>query len=490
MGGIRPEPTGEGHAIMWPVTRGRAARRVALGVVTAGLLAVPMTVLTARVAGAAQRVTTCSGSPSARGSLPFEVARARSGQKIHVATSCPASAPIELSAPLSIDTDLDISGPGAASLVLSGGNSSGVIDVGVSGTLELSGVTLEDGSAADGGAIHNEGTLTVDDSTLSGNSASSGGGIDNDGTVTVDDSTLSGNHAEFGGALLNFGAATVENSTLSGNTATQAGGALLNEGTSTVAVSTVSDNAVDAGGGGGGGIFNGSSLVVSTSTVADNTAPAEGGGIFNTGGAMTTVAGTIVAGSSSGDCAGTTTDAGYNLSDDATCDFTAGQHSLSDTDPDLGPLADNGGTTATQLPGPTSPALDQIPLNTFVDGIVLCPGTDQRGVERPQAVGCDIGAVEPVLPAAITSADRATAAVASPFSFTVTTSGTPTPKVSISGTLPKGIHFVNQFRTALIYGTATSNAPGVYSIVITATFRSRSSTQTATQDFTLTVVNG
>jgi hypothetical protein len=462
---------------------------VVSGVVLTGIVAVPVTVLAAPVAGAAQPVTTCSGSASVRGSLPFEVARARSGRKIEVAASCPASAPIELAAPLSVDDDLDISGPGAASLVLSGGKSSGVIDVGVSGTLVLSGMTVEDGSAADGGGIDNGGTLTVDDSTLSGNNASSGGGIDNGGTLTVDDSTLSGNSAPFGGALLNFGTATVNDSTLSGNSATQAGAGVLNEGTLTMAVDTVSDNAVGTGGD-GGGIFNGSSLLLSSSTVAGNTAPGAGGGIFSGGGAMTTVGGTIVAGSPSGDCSGTMTDAGYNLSDDGTCGFTAGQHSLPETDPDLGPLADNGGPTETQAPGPTSPALDQIPLDTFVDGAVLCPGTDQRGVARPQAVGCDIGSVEPVLPAAITSPDSATATVGSPFSFTVTTSGTPAPKLSKSGPLPKGIYFVNQFRTALIYGTAGSKAVGVYSITITATFRTRSSTQTATQAFTLTVVNG
>ena len=206
-----------------------------------------------------------------------------------------------------------------------------------------------------------------------------------------------------------------------------------------MAVDTVSGNAVQTGGDGGGGIFNGSSLLLSSSTIAANTAPVGGGGIFSGGGATTTVAGTIVAGSRSGDCSGTVTDAGYNLSDDGTCGFTAGQNSLPETDPDLGPLADNGGTTETQAPGPTSPALDRIPLDTFVDGVILCPGTDQRGVARPQAVGCDIGSVEPVLPAAITSADRATATVGSPFSFTVTTSGTPAPKLSMTGTLPKGI---------------------------------------------------
>jgi len=53
----------------------------------------------------------------------------------------------------------------------------------------------------------------------------------------------------------------------------------------------------------------------------------------------------------------------------------------------LGPLQDNGGPTMTVLPLPGSPAIDG------ADG-ANCPATDQRGVQRPQGVGCDIGAVE------------------------------------------------------------------------------------------------
>jgi hypothetical protein len=110
-----------------------------------------------------------------------------------------------------------------------------------------------------------------------------------------------------------------------------------------------------------------------------------------------TVTGTIVADQAAGvpDCFGTVDDGGYNLSGDKanSCSFSAGEHDLVKTDPKLGPLADNGGPTSTQLLGKGSPAIDAIP-----GGAANCASgaTDQRGVARPQPAGnaCDIGAVE------------------------------------------------------------------------------------------------
>ena len=56
-------------------------------------------------------------------------------------------------------------------------------------------------------------------------------------------------------------------------------------------------------------------------------------------------------------------------------------------EPMLGALADNGGPTPTFLPMAGSPIID-------VANAAMCPPTDQRGVPRPQGVGCDVGAVE------------------------------------------------------------------------------------------------
>jgi hypothetical protein len=59
---------------------------------------------------------------------------------------------------------------------------------------------------------------------------------------------------------------------------------------------------------------------------------------------------------------------------------------LNNTDPKLGPLADNGGPTPTHaLIG--SPAIDAADSSS-------CPSTDQRGAPRPSGLACDIGAYE------------------------------------------------------------------------------------------------
>jgi hypothetical protein len=62
---------------------------------------------------------------------------------------------------------------------------------------------------------------------------------------------------------------------------------------------------------------------------------------------------------------------------------------LTNTDPMLARLADNGGPTETQALKPGSPAIDH--GGTSANG---CPATDQRGVLRPQGPACDIGAFE------------------------------------------------------------------------------------------------
>jgi hypothetical protein len=151
------------------------------------------------------------------------------------------------------------------------------------------------------------------------------------------------------------------------------------------------------------------------------------------------ITGSIVATNSVDDCLIHTSnqaaaDKGYNLDSDRTCGFSPANHSQSGVNPNLGPLQNNGGPTDTQAPVLTSPAVDQIPNPTTVNGNTLCPGTDQRGVSRPQGTKCDIGAVEVTQIAPTQLTTSLTGGSQSGSSITVPT-GTPvTDSATLSGT--------------------------------------------------------
>ena len=65
---------------------------------------------------------------------------------------------------LDITQDLTIDGPGAGQLAVSGDDSSEVFNIGSGATVTISGLTITDGNASDGGGIANAGTLTLEDS--------------------------------------------------------------------------------------------------------------------------------------------------------------------------------------------------------------------------------------------------------------------------------------------------------------------------------------
>ena len=84
---------------------------------------------------------------------------------------------------------------------------------------------------------------------------------------------------------------------------------------------------------------------------------------------------------------------------------------------------------------------------------------------------------------AITSAASASSIVGTAFSFTVTTTGAPTPSLTETGSLPAGVSFKdNGDGTATISGTPASGSGGSYPIQITAA----NSVGGTTQSFTLT----
>jgi len=360
-------------------------------------------------------VTSCSGSPSTPGSLPYEVANASSGDMVNFSVSCPPNSPIMIASTINIDADLIIAGPGAGNVVVSGNFAVQVFNLASGVTGLISGITIEDGNAinGEGGGISNSGTLTVFDTAVSDDAGSYiGGGILSSGTLTVLDSAVSGNTSgEGGGGIFNLGGTlVVSNSTLAGNTG-QYGGGIQNIGSLSVSNSTISGNGQLGGEGGGifdtgGGMtiadstFSGNianyggaidvehgSLFITNSTLSGDTATSHGSELGNLSGSITAAATIAATATSAGACWGSVTDAGYNLDDDGTCGFTAST-SYSEVAAQLDPLGlqANGGSTLTIALEPTSPG------NRAVTTASLCSGPDQRGVARPTP--CDIGAYQ------------------------------------------------------------------------------------------------
>ena len=83
-----------------------------------------------------------------------------------------------------------------------------------------------------------------------------------------------------------------------------------------------------------------------------------------------------------------------------------------------------------------------------------------------------------------TSRSAATAAYGAAFSFMVTTTGSPAPRISRTGRLPSGVRFTDHRNgTATISGTPSKATAGPYPLTLTA----RNTSGTATQAFTLSV---
>ena len=309
-----------------------------------------------------------------------------------------------------------------------------LVNTTISGNSAVGTGTPSEFPAALGGGIDNSGTLSVTNSTFSGNSAmgsiSNGGGIFNDdsGTLSVTNSTFSGNSASgfasFGGGIFNddSGTLSVTNSTFSGNSAMggleSVGGGIFNSGTLSVTNSTFSGNLATSTFSGssatgflmgsfGGGIADEGVGSITYVTADDNSA-ASGGGI-----AVDSPSGSIgpqalfdsidsifqnTQGGNVSVAAGSFRSLGHNLFSDAP-DVSLDATDLVNTNPLLGPLANNGGPTLTQALLPGSPAINAgIP----VVGVT----TDQRGAPRPAGSAPDLGAFQVQPPLSVLSLQR------------------------------------------------------------------------------------
>ena len=145
----------------------------------------------------------------------------------------------------------------------------------------------------------------------------------------------------------------------------------------------------------GAAIYNyGNVAIINNSTLSGNTAT-YAGGIYNASGSLK-LQNSIVASNGLPNCSGTVTSDGYNLSGDNTCNLT-GSGDLTNANPLLGPLQNNGGTTQTMALLAGSPAVDAGNPSGCTDGQDNLLTTDQRGMPRPDPEdkrGCDMGAYE------------------------------------------------------------------------------------------------
>jgi hypothetical protein len=221
-------------------------------------------------------------------------------------------------------------------------------------------------------------------------------------SVDISASTFDGNAAQWGGAFDVFteGApVSLTNSTVTGNSSSFLGAVAVDGAEASLAYDTIVGNAVvDPPAGslmsaGSGARWGGVHAAV------PDVPPTPA----NLSGSSVTVFGTIVAlPQGAGNCdISAPVSQGYNWSDDATCGFTdATDKVATPNDPQLNALGAWGGPTQTMLPvtprygGATSPVIDAIPAAACQTGVAAGITTDQRGVTRPQLVGCDIGAVE------------------------------------------------------------------------------------------------
>jgi predicted outer membrane repeat protein len=291
--------------------------------------------------------------------------------------------------------------------------------------LTISGTTVS-ASSVEGGALYNDagGTTTVTNASITNTTVNGTGatGVIDGGviynvaglsltTVNATGATLTADEEVQGGFFDNDGAATATDVTFGSGTVSVTGGAtpeadgsaLFNDGTLAATNMTVDDVTATVAAGGtfnyGVDIASATGNTFTNATIANNTmsGPAANTfGLFVVGGDSLSLLNTIVAASPAAtNCgfgtAGAIASQGHNLDNGASCDMNAAGD-LKNANPEVQPLANNGGSVLTGALASTSPAIDA-GTNTG------CPTTDARGVSRPQGTSCDIGAYEYVTPA-------------------------------------------------------------------------------------------
>lgn len=294
-----------------------------------------------------------------------------------------------------------------------GGNGGGIYHSGA--MLTLNNVSVITNTANAAGGMRSDGVTVISNTTFVSNTAvATAGAFENFAPATLMSVTIRGNHAfNAAGLYTQGGPMTISNSSIIGNVGSLQNGGITTGGPLTITNSSILSNT--AGTSDSGGILNNSgSLWLTNVTISGNSAPnGSGGGLLNfnaginyltnvtiytntasTGGGVdlfsgsVTLSNTILANNAGGNCGGQpVTSAGHNLDSASTCSLAA-SGDLTNTNPLLGPLVNNGGPTLTHALLTGSPAINH---GTNAG----CPSTDQRSFRRISP--CDIGAYEYML---------------------------------------------------------------------------------------------
>jgi hypothetical protein len=270
----------------------------------------------------------CSAAPSETGTAAFfpRTGKPRDVTAMLAAGTMAAPAALDLAEPGTLNlcagtffvsiasdaTSLTVRGAGAKTTILSGGGVARVLTMIPDGsTLDVAGVTLQDGIADDGGAIAGDGTLTLAGTAFAGNKADAeapsgwGGAVLWIGTATIRDTTFERNAAATaGGALGVQGSLTLRDSTFASNISTAGGGVAAIDGTIAIEAVNQRDNRALRE---GGAIFlqdatstlRSVSMVANSATVSDQTNSAFGGAVSLVGGRATLEDCTLASGRSS-----------------------------------------------------------------------------------------------------------------------------------------------------------------------------------------------
>ena len=287
-----------------------------------------------------------------------------------------------------------------------------------------------------GGAEAYIANVTITQSVITGNQASGGSNVRGAGVVVqnfqfatsalIQRTLIGGNvitsSQGFGGGIdaagapLNLLDSTVANNSVTGDTKARAGALMIENTVVTVSNSTLSGNSINAPTSGGGAVMVDTdqavmaSLVLRNSTVTGNSSNNTGGGIYlkrddpTAAAPVANIESSIVAGNHGGggpDAIGSEPETPATVTTDhsliqGSADVGTGSLALDATtlalwnvDPQLLPLAYNGGLTPTHALAATSPAIDR-GLNA------QSLANDQRGAGHVRVVGtaADIGAYE------------------------------------------------------------------------------------------------